>query len=70
MEDVGKALGKASEAHEKAVSQLSTGPGNLVGQVEKLKAMGIRTKKELPTTFAKELEDPLPESEQTNLPLS
>jgi DNA recombination protein RmuC len=70
MEDVGKALGKASEAHDKAVSQLSTGPGNLVGQVEKLKAMGIRTKKELPTTFAKELEDPLPESEQTNLPLS
>tara|TARA_B100000035_G_scaffold74804_1_gene62057 strand:+ start:714 stop:2027 length:1314 start_codon:yes stop_codon:yes gene_type:complete len=70
MEDVGKALTKASEAHDKAVSQLSTGPGNLVGQVEKLKAMGIRTKKELPATFAKELEEPLPESEQTNLPLS
>ena len=70
MEDVGKALGKASEAHDKAVSQLSTGPGNLVGQVEKLKAMGIRTKKELPATFAKELEEPLPESEQTNLPLA
>ena len=70
MEDVGKALTKASEAHDKAVSQLSTGPGNLVGQVEKLKAMGIRTKKVLPATFAKELEEPLPESEQTNLPLS
>jgi DNA recombination protein RmuC len=70
MEDVGKALGKASEAHDKAVSQLSTGPGNLVGQVEKLKAMGIRTKKELPATFAKELEEPLPESEQTSLPLT
>jgi DNA recombination protein RmuC len=70
MEDVGKALGKAVEAHDKAVSQLSTGPGNLVGQVEKLKAMGIRTKKELPPTFAKELEEPLPESEQTNLPLT
>ena len=70
IEDVGKALGKASEAHDKAVSQLSTGPGNLVGQVEKLKAMGIRTKKELPETFARELEDPQSESEQTNLPLS
>ena len=65
IEDVGKALGKASEAHDKAVSQLSTGPGNLVGQVEKLKAMGIRTKKELPGTFARELEDPQSESEQT-----
>jgi len=53
---MGKALGKASEAHDKAVSQLSTGPGNLVGQVEKLKAMGIRTKKELPQSFSRELE--------------
>ena len=70
IDDIGKALGKATDAHEKAFSQLSTGPGNLVGQVEKLKAMGIRTKKELPQTFAKELEEPLPESEQTNLPLS
>ena len=70
IDDIGKALGKATDAHDKAVSQLSTGPGNLVGQVEKLKAMGIRTKKELPQTFAKELEEPLPESEQTNLPLS
>ena len=56
IEDIGKALGKASEAHEKAVSQLSSGSGNLVGQVEKLKAMGIRTKKELPSTFAANLE--------------
>jgi DNA recombination protein RmuC len=70
IEDVGKALGKASEAHDKAVSQLSTGPGNLVGQVEKLKAMGIRTKKELPGTFAKELEDPQSESAQTNQPIT
>jgi DNA recombination protein RmuC len=70
IDDISKALGKATDAHDKAVSQLSTGPGNLVGQVEKLKAMGIRTKKELPQTFAKELEEPLPESEQTNLPLS
>jgi hypothetical protein len=47
-----------------------SGIADLVGQVEKLKAMGIRTKKELPPTFAKELEEPLPESEQTNLPLT
>ncbi|MDA8990432.1 DNA recombination protein RmuC [Opitutales bacterium] len=72
MEDVGKALGKASEAHDKAVSQLSTGPGNLVGQVEKLKAMGIRTKKDLPQSFSRELETNQEESadsspEQTTL---
>ena len=72
MEEVGKVLGKASEAHHKAISQLSNGPGNLVGQVEKLKTMGIRTKKTLPASFATNIEyDPdeekPPESEQ--LPL-
>ena len=72
IEDIGKALGKASEAHDKAVSQLSTGPGNLVGQVEKLKAMGIRTKKDLPPSFSRELETNQQESadsspEQTTL---
>ena len=56
IEDIGKALGKATDAHEKAFSQLSSGSGNLVGQVEKLKAMGIRTKKELPQSFSRELE--------------
>jgi len=56
IEDIGKALGKATDAHEKAFSQLSSGSGNLVGQVEKLKAMGIRTKKELPQSFSSELE--------------
>ena len=66
IEDVGKALGKASEAHDKAVSQLSTGPGNLVGQVEKLKAMGIRTKKELPQSFSRELESNQEEIENSS----
>ena len=70
IDDIGKALGKATDAHEKAFSQLSSGSGNLVGQVEKLKAMGIRTKKELPTTFAKKLEESPSASEQTNLPLT
>ena len=56
IDDIGKALGKATDAHEKAFSQLSSGSGNLVGQVEKLKAMGIRTKKELPQSFSRELD--------------
>ena len=52
LEEVGKSLDKAVGAHERAVGQLSTGPGNLIGQAEKLKAMGIRTKKEIPSSFA------------------
>jgi DNA recombination protein RmuC len=72
IEDIGKALGKATDAHEKAFNQLSSGSGNLVGQVEKLKAMGIRTKKELPQSFSRELETTQDESvdsssEQTTL---
>jgi len=53
IEEIGKSLHKAVGAHEKALGQLSIGPGNLIGQAEKLKAMGIRTKKEVPPSFNK-----------------
>jgi DNA recombination protein RmuC len=52
MDDIGKALEKASSAHQTAVERLSTGSGHLVGQVEKLRKMGIQTKKELPSSFS------------------
>ena len=52
MDEIGKALGKASSAHQTAVERLSTGSGHLVGQVEKLRKMGIQTKKELPSSFS------------------
>jgi len=57
LEEVGKSLDKAVGAHERAVGQLSTGPGNLIGQAEKLKSMGIRTKKEIPSSFAENREE-------------
>ncbi len=57
LEEVGKSLGKAVGAHERAVGQLSTGPGNLIGQAEKLKAMGIRSKKEIPSSFLESQEN-------------
>ena len=78
LEDVGKSLNKAMGAHERAVGQLSTGPGNLIGQAEKLKAMGIRTKKDIPSTFTQDtgqnieeqnvskLTFPDPESDEAN----
>ena len=53
MDEIGKALDKASSAHQTAVERLSTGSGHLVGQVEKLRKMGIQTKKELPSSFSK-----------------
>ena len=44
---VGGALEDARRAHEKALGQLSKGPGNLVRQVEQLKELGARTGKAL-----------------------
>jgi DNA recombination protein RmuC len=57
LEDVGKSLQKALGAHDRAIGQLSTGPGNLIGQAEKLQAMGIRTKKEIPPSFLSDNQD-------------
>ena len=62
MEEIGKALGKATEAQTRAMGQLSSGPGNLVGQAEKLRGMGIKAKKDLPPSLLGEAAD---EPEQT-----
>ena len=70
MEEMGKSLQKAVGAHEKAIGQLSTGPGNLIGQAEKLKAMGIRTKKDIPAGFLHENEQDLEHKEQAELSFS
>jgi len=51
MEDIGKALQKAIEAHQKGIGQLTTGSGNLIGRVVKLRELGIRSKKDLPASF-------------------
>ena len=57
MEDLGNSLGKASERYEQAMGKLSTGKGNLIGQAERLKKLGISTKKELPEKFLFENEE-------------
>ncbi len=51
MEDIGKGLGKTQEAYNTAVSQLSSGSGNLVGQAMKLKGLGLKSSKELPPSL-------------------
>ena len=48
LEAVGDALSKADKSYEGAMKKLSSGPGNLVKQVELLKKSGIRTSKQLP----------------------
>ena len=47
MEDAGRALGKAAEAHEKAMGQLSRGRGNVIRQIEQLRELGARATKRI-----------------------
>ena len=48
MLEVGKHLDNAHKAQDKAINQLSTGRGNLLGRAEKLEKLGAKTKKILP----------------------
>jgi len=48
IEAIGTSLRRATESYEDAKSKLTTGPGNLIRQVEMLKRLGIRTGKSVP----------------------
>jgi DNA recombination protein RmuC len=48
MDVIGDSLRKADQNYSSAMKKLAEGPGNLVGQVEKLKELGIRTNKSIP----------------------
>ena len=48
LEDVGVHLGKAQGKYTEAFKQLNSGNDNLVSQATKLKALGLKNKKELP----------------------
>lgn len=48
LQDVGSRLKQAQSAYDGAIGKLSTGRGNLVGRVEKLRGLGLKVKKELP----------------------
>lgn len=48
LEEVGTRISAAGSAYDEAMRKLSTGKGNLVGQVSKLKQLGATTTKTLP----------------------
>lgn len=48
LEDIGKKLKAAQDSYEGAINKVSTGPGNLLRQVEQLKELGAKTQKSLP----------------------
>lgn len=47
MEDVGKHMKRAEDAHAGALNKLSTGKGNLISRAEKLHKLGIKSTKKL-----------------------
>jgi DNA recombination protein RmuC len=47
MEDVGKHMKRAEDAHNGALNKLSTGKGNLISRAEKLHKLGIKSTKKL-----------------------
>jgi DNA recombination protein RmuC len=64
---IGVNLDRSKESYESAIKQLSTGSGNLVSQVQKIKELGAKAKKSMPESMLESLEeekiDQLPDSE-------
>ena len=46
--DVKKNIDNTSHSYDEALKKLKTGKGNLIGQVEKMKALGAKAKKSIP----------------------
>jgi DNA recombination protein RmuC len=51
LENIGTNLERASKSYDDAHKKLTSGPGNLIRQVEQLKEMGVPTKKSLPPQY-------------------
>ena len=56
LEKIGTNLDRASDAYRDAHKKLSSGRGNILGQVERMKTLGAKTSKTLPQQYL-ELED-------------
>lgn len=48
LDQLGKKIKSVSETHDQLMGKISTGKGNLISQVEKLKELGVKTEKSLP----------------------
>lgn len=57
LEKVGKNIDQAKSVYESAYKQLRTGNDNLISQTQKLKNLGIKTKKEIPLSLIEQSEN-------------
>lgn len=69
MKSIGKNISDTEKAYNNALNKLSEGRGNLVKSSEKLKKLGSKTSKSLPTEFSPENEDDnqISQAEETKL---
>ena len=58
LESIGKNISSAQVNYDKAMGQLKTGSGNLIGRTEKLRKLGVKATKSLPQSVAEEADDP------------
>lgn len=61
MEDMGKHINNTQQAYIKAVNQLNTGNGHLVGHALKLKSLGLKSSKDIPSSMLP-LDEELPDA--------
>ena len=58
IDDIGKHLRKASDSQAEAVKRMSQGPGNVLRQVDQLRALGAKSRKTLPGHMRGDADDP------------
>jgi DNA recombination protein RmuC len=54
LEDVGNNIDRAKKSYDSAFNQLKDGRGNIIGQVEKLKELGVKAQKNIPPGLTEE----------------
>ena len=57
MQDVSRRLHGVQQTHERAINKLSTGRGNVITRVEKLRELGVKTQKSLPKEWVEKEEE-------------
>lgn len=69
LEGIGRNIDEAKASYVKATERLSTGGGNLIGKVKKIKKLGIQTKKEIGSQWNTEdsLDETLNKSDKKEL---
>lgn len=65
LEDIGRSIDRSQKSYDSAMKQLKTGSGNLMGQVEKLKKLGVKSQKAIPSRLIEEPEESIDGVNQT-----